>query len=126
VNQNSFRSLQLNLPGVRFWLGWLAVIWLLGAVGLGWLVKSFLILIGLLLLTPAIAFFALKWWLQRNLIQAQCPVCQYEFAGLNGTNMRCPNCSESIQVQNGHFDRLTPPGTVEVEAIEIASNQLED
>jgi hypothetical protein len=126
VNQNSFRSLQLNLPGVRFWLGWLAVIWLLGAVGLGWLVKSFLILIGLLLLTPVIAFFALRWWLQRNLIQEQCPVCQYEFAGLNGTNMRCPNCSEPIQVQNGHFDRLTPPGTVEVEAIEVASNQLED
>jgi hypothetical protein len=126
VNLNSFRSLQFNLSGVRFWLGWLAVIWLLGAVGLGWLVKSFLILIGLLLLTPVVAFFALRWWLQRNLIQEQCPVCEYEFAGLNGTNMRCPNCSEPVQIQNGHFYRLTPPGTVEVEAIEVASNQLED
>lgn len=126
MNQNRFRNLQFNWSGMRFWLGWLAIIWLLGAIGLGWLVKSVLILIGLLLLTPVIAFFALRWWLQRNLIQGQCPVCQYEFAGLNATNMGCPNCNEPIQIKNGHFYRLTPPGTVEVEAVEVASRQIED
>jgi hypothetical protein len=126
VNQNGFNSLQLNLSGVSFWLVLLAIAWLLGAIGLGWLVKSFFILIGLILLTPIIAFVVFRWWLKRNLVESQCPVCQYEFAGINGMELRCPNCSEPLKVENRHFHRLTPPGTVDVEAVEVPARQIED
>jgi hypothetical protein len=126
VNQNDFRSLQFNLSGASFWLVLLAIVWLLGAIGLGWLVKSFFILIGLVLITPVIAFIAFRWWLKRNLVESQCPVCSYEFAGINGMELRCPNCSEPLKVENRHFHRLTPPGTVDVEAIEVPARQLED
>jgi Zinc-ribbon containing domain len=126
VNQNSFRSLQLNFSGASFWLTLLLIVWLLGSIGLGWLVKSFFILLGLLLIAPVVAFFGFRWWLQRNLVQADCPVCHYELAGVNGTEMKCPNCSEPLKVNQGHFDRLTPPGTIDVQAVEVSARRLED
>lgn len=126
MNQYSFRNLQFNLSGLGFWLTLLAVIWLLGSIGLGWLVKSFFILIGLILMAPIVAFLGFRWWLKRNLAVDQCPVCGYESAGINGTQLRCPNCSEPLRVQQGQFYRLTPPGTVDVEAVEVSAKQIED
>ena len=126
MNQNSFKTWQFNLAGLRFWIILFTVIWLLGAIGLGWLVKSFFILIALLILAPVIAFLGLRWWLQRNLVMDQCPVCGFESAGINSTEMRCPNCSEPLRIEKGHFYRLTPPGTVDVEAIDVSVKQLED
>jgi hypothetical protein len=126
VNQNSFRSPQFSLSGLRFWLVLLAIIWLLGSIGLGWLVKSFFILLGFLIITPIIGFLVFRWWLQRNLVMDQCPVCGHESAGINGTQMRCPSCSEPLRIEKGHFYRLTPPGTVDIEAIEVSAKQLED
>jgi hypothetical protein len=125
VNQNSF-SRQFNLAGLRFWVTVFAVVWLLGAIGLGWIVKSVLFLLALLIIVPVIGFFGLRWWLQRNLVMDQCPVCGFESAGINGTQMRCPNCSEPLRIEQGHFYRLTPPGTVDVEAIDVSVKQLED
>ncbi|MCZ0903311.1 hypothetical protein ON021_25795, partial [Microcoleus sp. HI-ES] len=58
---------------------------MLVSIGLGWIVKSVLILVAFLLLTPVVAFVALQWWLKRNLIEDNCPVCQYEFTALNQT-----------------------------------------
>jgi hypothetical protein len=126
VNQNSFKTWQFNLAGLRFWIILFTVIWLLGAIGLGWLVKSFFILMALLIAAPVIAFLGLRWWLQRNLVMAHCPVCGFESAGINGTQMRCPSCSEPLRIEQGHFYRLTPPGTVDVEAIDVSVKQLED
>nr|WP_242030468.1 MULTISPECIES: hypothetical protein [unclassified Coleofasciculus] len=104
----------------------LLIIWLLGSIGLGWLVKSFLILIGLILVAPVLAFLGFRWWLQRNLIADQCPVCSYEFTALNRTECQCPNCGESLKIEQGHFNRLTPPGTIDVEAVEVSARSLED
>jgi hypothetical protein len=126
VNQNSFKTWQFNLAGLRFWIILFTVIWLLGAIGLGWLVKSFFILMALLIIAPVIAFLGLRWWLKRNLVMDHCPVCSFESAGINGTQMRCPNCSEPLRIEQGHFYRLTPPGTVDVEAIDVSVKQLED
>lgn len=124
MNQNSFRSIQLS--GLNFWLILLAIVWLLGSIGLGWLVKSFFILIGILLVTPVLAFLGFRWWLQRNLVIDHCPVCGYESAGINGTQLRCPSCSEPLKVEKKHFHRLTPPGTVDVDAIDVTVKQIED
>ena len=126
VNQNSTNTFQFKLSGVGSWLTLLLIIWLLGSIGLGWLVKSVMILIGLILITPAIAFLGFRWWLQRNLVGDECPVCNYEFRALNRTECQCPNCNEPLKIEQGHFNRLTPPGTIDVEAVEVLAKQLED
>ena len=122
----SLKSFQFNFSTISRWLTLLAVVWLLGSVGLGWLVNSFLILVGLLLLAPVLAFVGFRWWLQRNLVQNHCPVCNYEFAGLNRTQLQCPSCSEPLKVEQGQFNRLTPPGTIDVQAIEVPAKSVED
>jgi hypothetical protein len=126
VNQNSFRNLQPNVSGLGFWLTLLAIVWLLGAIGLGWLVKSFFILLSFIFIAPIIAFVGFRWWLKRNLVQAACPVCGFELTGINGTETRCPSCTEPLKVERGTMLRLTPPGTVDVDAIEVTSQQIGD
>jgi predicted RNA-binding Zn-ribbon protein involved in translation (DUF1610 family) len=126
VNLNLSTNVWRSLSAVRPWLTFVAVVWLLGFVGLGWLVKSFLVLTVMVLLTPILAFVGLRWWLQRNLVQDQCPSCNFEFVGLNQTQTHCPNCNESVQIEGRRFQRLTPPGTIDVQAIEVASQVIED
>ncbi|MBV9388476.1 MAG: hypothetical protein JOZ78_18795 [Chroococcidiopsidaceae cyanobacterium CP_BM_ER_R8_30] len=116
------KTFRFDLAKIRPWLTTIAIIWILGIVGLGWLVKSVLILIGLIFLLPVLAFLGFSWWLRRNLIQDKCPVCHYEFAGLNQTQLQCPNCGERLLVEHRHFNRVTPPGTIEVQAVEVPSN----
>lgn len=98
---------------------------LLSAVGLGWIVNGFLILFLLLLFTPVIAFVGLQWWLKRNVIQDSCPVCSYEFTGLKNSQFQCPNCGEPLEVEAGKFVRITPPGTIDVEAVDVQVQAIE-
>lgn len=126
MNRDGFNKIPINLSGLGFWLIVFGVFWLLGAVGLGWLVNSFLILIALIALSPIIAFVGFRWWLQRTLVEDGCPVCDYQFAALNQTQCQCPSCGEPILVDQGHFTRLTPSGTIEVDAVEVSAKQLED
>lgn len=126
MNQDSFKNFQIGFSEISRLLLPFLIIWLLGTIGLGWLVKSFFILIGLLLLTPVIAFLGFRWWLKRNLIQANCPVCDYEFVSLNQTEFRCPSCSEPLKAEDGNFNRLTPPGTIDISAVEVPAQRLED
>ncbi|NJO43954.1 MAG: hypothetical protein HC769_33815 [Cyanobacteria bacterium CRU_2_1] len=126
MNPNSFRNLQFNLSGIRFWLSLLLIILVLSSIGLGWLVKLSFIVIGLLLITPIAGLLVFRWWLQRNWIVDQCPVCGFESPGINGTQVRCPNCGEPLRVEKGRFYRLTPPGTVDVEAIDVSSKEISD
>lgn len=126
MNQDSFKNLQIGLSEITRLLLPFAVIWLLGSIGLGWLVKSFFILFGLILITPVIVYFGFRWWLKRSVVQAQCPVCQYEFVGLNKTEFSCPSCNEPLKAENGQFNRLTPPGTIDVNAVEVPAQKLED
>ncbi|MBR8831547.1 MAG: hypothetical protein Cpurp_10140 [Chlorogloea purpurea SAG 13.99] len=99
---------------------------LLGSVGWGWVVNGFFILGAIILLLPLVAWLGLRWWLSRNLVQSLCPVCSYEFTGFNRTECQCPNCGESLKVEGGTFQTLTPPGTIDVEAVEIPYQGLED
>ncbi|GAB1545086.1 hypothetical protein NUACC21_77620 [Scytonema sp. NUACC21] len=124
----SLKTFQVNLSNLRPWLTVLIVMWLLGTLGLGWLVNSVLIIVGLLLLAPILAVFGFRLWLQRNLVSDRCPVCHYEFTGLNQTQLQCPNCQEQLSVQNGHFRRFTPDGTIDVTAtaVEVQSQVLEE
>lgn len=126
MNRNNYRQVSFNLSGIGFWITLLAIAWLLGAIGLGWIVKSFLVLLGLIILTPVVGFVAFQWWLRRNLVEDQCPVCSYQSTGIKGMQLRCPSCGEPLKIENAKFIRLTPPGTVDVEAIEVPTQQIKD
>ncbi len=119
MNDRYNKVLQYNFSGIGCWLTIIALAMLLSAVGLGWIVNGFLILFLLILFTPVIAFFGLQWWLRRNFIQDSCPVCSYEFTGLKNSQFQCPNCGEPLQVEVGKFTRITPPGTIDVEAVDV-------
>jgi hypothetical protein len=126
VNQYDPKFSQFNLSGMGCWLTFLVTCLFLGSVGLGWVVNGFFILVALAILTPVIGWLGFRWWLRRNLVQDKCPVCASEFTGFNGTNCRCPNCGEPLKVEGGHFLRLTPPGTIDVDAVEVQVQQIED
>ncbi|MBE9039218.1 hypothetical protein IQ235_00210 [Oscillatoriales cyanobacterium LEGE 11467] len=104
----------------------IAIVSLLFAIGLGWLVKSFLIVLGLLVLTPFILALGLQWWIGRNLVQDRCPVCEHPLAGLANTPLQCPSCGEALQVKNGGFERSTPPGTIDVDAVDVSVIPLKE
>jgi len=116
---NNYR---INFSGIGCWLTVLAIAWLLGAVGLGWLVKSLALLFVLILIAPVIAFVAFRWWLNRSLVEGNCPVCQTPLTGLKNTQTACPNCRTPLQVKQDSFERFTPEGTVEVNAVDVTEN----
>ena len=122
----TFKKLQFNFEKIRPWLTLLAIAWLLASLGLGWLVNSLVIILGLLFLLPVIAFFGFRWWLQKNLVTNQCPVCGYELTGVNNSQVQCANCGEQLLVKNFQFQRFTPEGTIDVKAVEVQSQSLED
>ena len=122
----NLNNLQHNFEKIRPWLTLLAIVWLLGALGLGWLVNSLLIIFALLLVTPVIAFFVFRWWLQRNLVTDNCPVCEFEITGLNNTQLQCPNCGEKLSLKNNKLSRFAPEGTIDVTAVEVQNRSLED
>jgi hypothetical protein len=126
VNQNSLINLQLGLNGFGRLLMFLGFAMLLSAVGLGWLVKSFLFVMALLIILPIIGIIAFQWWVKKNIVQDACPICSAEFTGFNQSQMQCPNCGEPLKVEHGHFKRMAPEGTIDVEAVEVSAQVLDD
>jgi amino acid transporter len=126
VNQNATKLFHVNLSGLKPWLIAIGIFWLLGTIGLGWLVKSFLVLTIVLLIAPVIIFFGVSWWWQNNLVADKCPVCSYEFTGFKTNSFQCPNCGEPLQITKNHFQRLTPPDTIDIQAIEVPVETLEE
>lgn len=126
MNQQRFKTLQIRLSGLTNWLITLAVIGILISIGLGWLVKGVLILIAVIAITPILVILGVQWWLKRNLIQDQCPVCSHEFPAFNNIQFQCPNCGEPLKIEQGRFSRLTPPGTIDVQAVDVSVKRLED
>ena len=126
MNEKFPRLIRSSNSGLGCFLTLLLFGLLLGSVGLGWIVNGILIFFALLLLLPAIAFWGFHWWLGRKLVEGMCPVCQYQFTGFNGSECNCPNCGEALKIEGGRFSRLTPAGTIDVEAIEVPASQLEN
>ena len=126
MNQDSIRTIQTGLAGAGRLLLPFAILWVLGLLGLGWLIKSIAILLILLLLTPVVAVVGLQWWLKRSLVQAACPVCQNELMVLRGSEFQCPSCGEALKADQNGLNRLTPPGTIDVAAVEVPVQVIED
>jgi hypothetical protein len=121
VNDNNPNLFQLNLPRFQSWLTIAAICLILGSLGLGWLVKSVLIAIGLAIFMPIIGFVGFFWWLRRRIVIADCPVCNYTHQTIEGSEIQCENCGEVLQVSQGKLVRNTPPDTIDVIAVEVIS-----
>ncbi len=119
MNNNSPNLFQVNLPRVQSWLTIVAICLLLGSLGLGWLVKSALVIIGLAIITPIVGFLGFFWWLRRSIVEAECPVCSNPLQGVNGSEIQCNNCGELLKVDRGQLVRDTPPDTIDVIAVEV-------
>lgn len=132
MNQFPSQLSPIRWQTLKPWLTTIAVIWLLGFVGLGWLVKSFLFLIVFFTVVPIVAFFGLQWWLTRNLVQGNCPVCQESLTALKQSQINCPNCGESVRAGDSSapgvrtFERVSTPGTIDVQAVEVMSQSVDD
>lgn len=123
--QNFPKIFQFNDSGFGCLLTFFLIAVLLGSFGLSWLVNSVLILVLLFLLLPIIAWIGLNWWLKRSQVTDQCPVCNYEFTAFKNIDCVCPNCGENLQISSGKFMRIAPPGTIDVEAVEVSVQRIE-
>jgi hypothetical protein len=126
VNNFPPKFVTINQSGLGCGLTILAGALLLSAIGLKWVVNGIAIFILLLFTAPVIAFWVFRWWLKRKLVESDCPVCHYEFTGFDGQECRCPSCGEVLQVSDGKFTRPTPPGTIDVEAVDVSVKLLDD
>ena len=126
--KQNFQTKIVNLSdsGIGCFLSLIIIGLLLSAVGLKWVINSFLILICLLIITPILVVWGFRWWLKRNLVEDNCPVCNYHFIGFNNNNCSCPNCGERLEVKLGVFHRITPEGTIDIYAVEVSSRLIED
>lgn len=100
-------------------LATIAVIVLVLSLLPNWLRDTLFGLVGLLILLPIVGILGLRWWLNRNLINAPCPVCGTPISGLRAAQQQCPNCGEVLEVKERQWVRLTPPGTLDVQAVEV-------
>lgn len=126
MNDRFNKLLQLNTSGFGCWASIILTVFILTSVGLGWIINGFIILIALLFIVPVVAFWGFQWWLRRKLIQDRCPVCSYEFTGFKNTEFNCPSCGEALQVEAESFSRMTPPGTIDVDAVEVSAQSIEE
>ncbi|MEB3224868.1 MAG: hypothetical protein VKJ86_03595 [Synechococcus sp.] len=119
MNDPFSRNIQFSSSGLGCVLSFILIAALLTSVGLGWIVNGFIILILLIPVAITLGVVGFQWWLKRNLVEADCPVCGYGFTGLNNSMARCPSCGEVVQITGKKFERQTPEGTVEVAAVEV-------
>ena len=128
MNDPFSRNIQFNSSGLGCFFTFLLIAALLTSAGLGWIVNGFILLILLIPVTIALGVIGFRWWLKRNIIEDDCPVCGQTFTGLNNSIARCPSCGEVVQVMNGAFQRQTQAGTVDVavvDAIEVDAEPTE-
>jgi len=129
VFPNSPQSAEYSVrfSGIGCWFAIAVLVFLLASAGFGWLAQGVLIFLAVLLLAPVAVLLSVQLWLRRKLVSDRCPTCATEFVAWRGANAQCPNCGEALQVSSaGKFERLTPPGTVDVEAVEISSTPIFD
>ncbi len=123
MNQN-FNQLQVRFPGLGCWLFVLVAVWLLGAIGIGGIIKSIFALVLFVVLAPVLAFLALQFWVKRNLIQGNCPVCEQTLAGLKNSKMPCPNCGTELSVTAGGFERFATDGVIDIRAVDVQASNV--
>ncbi len=122
MNQN-FNQLQVRFPGLGCWLFILGAAWLIGAIGLSGIIKSIVVLVLLIFLVPVLAFFALQFWIKRNLITGNCPVCEQPLTSLKGLQTPCPNCGTAVSATREGFVRFATDGVIDVQVVDVRPNR---
>ena len=122
---NGFRQLQLNFSGMGCWLTLAIVFGLLATVGIGWLLKSLLVLVVLLFLVPTLLIVGVQVWLRRNLVEGSCPSCSQPLSGFKSIPMVCPSCGVQLQANTGTFVRATPEGTIDVDVVNVETADVD-
>ncbi|ESA36718.1 hypothetical protein N836_06560 [Leptolyngbya sp. Heron Island J] len=123
---NGFKQLQLNFSGMGCWLTLAIGFLLMTTVGIGWLLKSLLVLIVLLLLIPVVLVVGVQFWLRRNLVEGSCPACDQPLTGFKTIPLSCPSCGAALQAMDGTFVRVAAEGTIDVDAINVDVSNLDD
>ena len=118
MNQN-FNQLQVRFPGLGCWVFVLISFWIIGAIGITGLLKATFALILFLFLTPVVAFLGLQFWVKRNLVQGNCPVCEQPLTSLKSAKIACPNCGTEVRVVEGEFERVAGEGVIDVQAVDV-------
>ena len=126
MNDRFNKLFQYNTSGLGCWGSLILIAITISVFGIGRVINGFLILLALLFVTPVIVFWGFQWWLKRKLVQDRCPVCEYEFTGFKNTEFNCPNCGEALQIENGEFNRMTPPGTIDVDVVDVSVQVIEE
>lgn len=121
---NNFKQLNLS-AGVRQILWLLLILWVL-SIGGGFLLRGFVLILGLIIVAPVVGFFGLQWWLRQNIVQGECPVCHYELTGLNNQAIVCPSCDESLQIADRKFQRIAQDGVIDIDAVEVDVSVVEE
>ncbi|MEM9264667.1 MAG: hypothetical protein AAGA46_04010 [Cyanobacteria bacterium P01_F01_bin.13] len=116
---NGFRQLQLNFSGIGCWLSLFIGLGLLTTVGIGWLLKSLLVLVSLLFLLPVVLIVGGQFWLKRNLIEGSCPSCAQPLTGFKPIPLSCPSCGVALQAKDGTFVRVASDGTIDVDVVNV-------
>jgi predicted RNA-binding Zn-ribbon protein involved in translation (DUF1610 family) len=123
VTDNSPKVWQINAAGIRPWITFVLICALIGSLGLGWVLKSALLILGLIILLPVAAIGGFIVWSRLNIVQANCPVCDQELTGFKGTELDCPSCGEALKVAKGSVTRVAPPNTIDVAAIIVGESE---
>ncbi|EDX85732.1 hypothetical protein S7335_3435 [Synechococcus sp. PCC 7335] len=118
MNQQ-FNQLQTRFPGLGCWLFAFIAIWVIGAIGITGILKSIFAVVLFLILAPVLLSIAAQFWLKRNLITGNCPVCEQSLVCIKQSKTVCPNCATEVTATADGFERATADGVIDVQAVDI-------
>lgn len=100
---------------------WGVLLWLLLTGRIGWIFDSFIILLVLFSVVPIIGVLALRWWLNRQLVQGTCPSCGAAVTGLRNQPFQCMRCGQVVEGEKkGNFSVNDPSSaTIDIDAKRI-------
>lgn len=119
MNSNFSQFIQSSSSGWGCLLSLILLALGLSALGLGWLVNGVVILIAIVTLLPVVGILVAAWWLKRNVATGACPACGGDLTALNNSTVNCAHCGIPLEVRSRQFQRVTQPGTVDVEAVTV-------
>ena len=124
MNQN-FNQLQGRFPQLGCWVFLLISFWVVGAIGITGILKSIFALVLFLLLAPVLGFWALQFWVKRNLVEGSCPVCNQPLTGLKKMKIPCPSCGTEVMATDDGFERVSAAGVIDVQVVDTQTSVVD-
>lgn len=118
MNQQ-FNQLQTRFPGLGCWLFAFIAIWVVGAIGITGILKSIFAVVLFLILAPVLLSVAAQFWLKRNLVTGNCPVCEQSLVCIKQSKTVCPNCATEVRATADGLERIAADGVIDVQAVDI-------